>query len=131
MLLLYAQVHPAKLTQALMAAAQATAGAQVVYGTVTGLTTSNGAVTGVKVQQQQQQSDQQGAAAGGGGSGSEEVELAADAVVLAMGPWTDAARAWLPDAPHVSGNNLVWPWLNVASVASGMSRCGAAACQRW
>lgn len=89
------QVHPAKLTQALMSAAQEAAGAQLVIGTVTGISTAAGAVKGVKVVQQQQQ----GSAAGA------EVELAADAVVLAMGPWTDAARAWLPTAPEMAGGH--------------------------
>lgn len=89
-----AQVHPAKLTQALMSAAQEAAGAQLVIGTVTGISTAAGAVTGVKVQQQQQQQ---------GSGAAAEVELAADAVVLAMGPWTDAARAWLPTAPEMTG----------------------------
>lgn len=81
------QVHPAKLTHALMAAAQEAANAQLVIGTVAAITTHDGAITGVRVQQQDGQ----------------EVELPADAVVLAMGPWTDAARAWLPTAPHTSG----------------------------
>jgi hypothetical protein len=83
------QVHPAKLTHALMSAAQAAAGSKVLLATVTGVTTdSSGKVTAVTVQRQQ-------AAA--------EEELAADAVVLAMGPWTDAARAWLPAAPATTG----------------------------
>jgi glycerol-3-phosphate dehydrogenase len=76
-----------------MSAAQEAAGAQLVIGTITGISTAAGAVTGVKVQQQQQQ----------GAGGSEEVEVAADVVVLAMGPWTDAARHWLPTAPELSG----------------------------
>jgi glycerol-3-phosphate dehydrogenase len=80
-----------------MSAAQEAAGAQLVIGTVTGISTAAGAVTAVKVQQQQQQ--QQGSGAGA------EVELAADAVVLAMGPWTDAARAWLPTAPEMTGGH--------------------------
>ncbi|WIA13222.1 hypothetical protein OEZ85_006814 [Tetradesmus obliquus] len=84
-----AQVHPAKLTHALMSAAEAAAGSKLVIATVTGISRdSSGNVTGVKVQQQQ-------AAA--------EEELPADAVVLAMGPWTDAARAWLPAAPATTG----------------------------
>lgn len=80
-----------------MLAAQAAAGAQLVIGTVTGITTAAGAVTAVKVQQQQQQ--------GQPGRNSSEVELPADVVVLAMGPWTDAARAWLPTAPEMSGES--------------------------
>jgi hypothetical protein len=89
---LFLQVHPAKLTHALMSAAEAEAGSKVMLATVTGVTTdSSGKVTAVKVQRQQ-------AAA--------EEELAADAVVLAMGPWTDAARAWLPAAPVTTGVSL-------------------------
>ncbi|KAF6250359.1 FAD-dependent oxidoreductase [Scenedesmus sp. NREL 46B-D3] len=84
-----AQVHPAKLTHALVSAAEAAVGSKLLLATVTGVTTgSNGAVTSVRVQRQQ-------AAA--------EEELPADAVVLAMGPWTDAARAWLPAAPVTTG----------------------------
>lgn len=78
-----------------MSAAQEAAGAQLLIGTVTGVTTAAGAVTGVTVQQQQQH----GEAAGS----SSEVEVPADAVVLALGPWTQAARAWLPTAPEMSG----------------------------
>lgn len=74
-----------------MSAAQEAAGAQLLIGRVTGISTAAGTVT-VKVQQQ-------GSAAGA------EVELAADAVVLAMGPWTDAARAWLPTAPEMTGEH--------------------------
>jgi glycerol-3-phosphate dehydrogenase len=91
-----AQVHPAKLTHALMAAAEQAAGAQVLLGTVTGIdTASGGAVTGVRVRPQQQQA--------GAAAVQEEQVLPADVVVLAMGPWTDAARAWLPTAPPTSG----------------------------
>lgn len=99
------QVHPAKLTHALMAAAEQAAGAQLVLGTVTGISTAAGAVTGVKVQRQQGQEQQQ-ASAGLHSSSEEqeEEELPADVVVLAMGPWTDAARAWLPSAPQMTGD---------------------------
>lgn len=101
-----------------MSAAEQAAGAQLLLGTVTGINTAGGAVTGVRVQRKQHH---QGTAAndtsnnasngsssrgGGGNSGgavSGEVDVAADAVVLAMGPWTDAARAWLPTAPEMSG----------------------------
>jgi glycerol-3-phosphate dehydrogenase len=88
--ILLMQVHPAKLTHALMSSAEAAAGSKVVIATVTGvITDSSGAVTAVKVQPQQ---------------AAEEEELPADAVVLAMGPWTDAARAWLPTAPATTGD---------------------------
>eukprot|EP00879_Flechtneria_rotunda_P003899 GHRR01004139.1.p2 GENE.GHRR01004139.1~~GHRR01004139.1.p2 ORF type:complete len:358 (+),score=109.03 GHRR01004139.1:58-1131(+) len=86
-----AQVHPAKLTTALMSVAETIGGAKVVIGTVTGISTSSsGAITGVKVQQESS-------------NGSIKAEIAADAVVLAMGPWTGAARAWLPTAPATAG----------------------------
>jgi len=104
--LLWLQVHPAKLTHALMAAAEQTAGAQLVLGTVTGITTAAGAVTGVKVQRQRQQGQEQQQVSAGLHSSSEdqEEELPADVVVLAMGPWTDAARTWLPAAPQMTGD---------------------------
>lgn len=88
----YLQVHPLKLTTALMTAAQQTAGAKLIIGTVNGITTTNsGAVSAVRVTTSDQQPQ------------VTEQELAADAVVLAMGPWTGAARAWLPSAPATSG----------------------------
>jgi glycerol-3-phosphate dehydrogenase len=72
-----------------MSAAEAAAGSKLVLAAVTGVTTdSSGKVTAVKVQRQQ---------------AATKEELAADAVVLAMGPWTDAARAWLPAAPVTTG----------------------------
>jgi glycerol-3-phosphate dehydrogenase len=72
-----------------MSAAEAAAGSKLVIATVTGVSTdSNGTVTAVKVQRQHAAADE---------------ELPADAVVLAMGPWTDAARAWLPAAPATTG----------------------------
>jgi glycine/D-amino acid oxidase-like deaminating enzyme len=91
----YLQVHPAKLTHALMSAAEEAAGARLLIGTITGVNTAAGAVTGVRVQQRQQHD----VAAGS----SSEVEVPADVVVLALGPWTEAARAWLPTAPEMSG----------------------------
>jgi glycerol-3-phosphate dehydrogenase len=98
------QVHPAKLTHALMSAAEAAAGSTLLLATVNGVTTdSSGKVTAVKVQRQQ-------AAA--------EEELEADAVVLAMGPWTDAARAWLPAAPVTTGVSVC--------VAKGLGRAPSA-----
>jgi glycerol-3-phosphate dehydrogenase len=104
------QVHPAKLTHALMTAAEQAAGAQLLLGTVTGINTADGAVTGVRVRHKQghaavndKASSSSSSSGGGGGDGSGEVDVPADAVVLAMGPWTDAARAWLPTAPEMSG----------------------------
>lgn len=78
-----AQVHPAKLTRALLAASGATLRTATVTGVVTG--GPGGAVTGV-------------ALAGG------EV-LPCATLVLATGPWSDRACAWLPAAglPPVVG----------------------------
>ncbi|GAB0491086.1 hypothetical protein MMPV_002334 [Pyropia vietnamensis] len=77
-----AQVHPAKLTRALLNAS----GATLRTGTVTGVVTGDrGAVTGVRL-------------AGGD-------VLPCGKLVLAMGPWSDRACAWLPAAglPPVVG----------------------------
>ncbi|KAF8067427.1 TDA3 [Scenedesmus sp. PABB004] len=89
-----AQVHPARLTAALMAAAERQAGAALLLGTVVGVRRDDGsgAVRGVRVRRWGQEGEE-----------GEEEELAADAVVLAMGPWTGAARAWLPGAPATAG----------------------------
>ncbi|KAG2498200.1 hypothetical protein HYH03_003953 [Edaphochlamys debaryana] len=85
-----AQVHPRLLTHALIAAAEAR-GAVLRRGCVEGLRlqAEEGAggrgrrVTGVKV---------------------DGAVLPADVAVIAMGPWSDAARAWLaPWLPPVSG----------------------------
>lgn len=83
-----AQVHPAKLCHALMAAAQER-GAQLLLGTVCGISTAaDGAVSGVAVRQHGE---------------PEPLQLQTDAVVLAMGPWTGDARKWLASAPETSG----------------------------
>jgi glycine/D-amino acid oxidase-like deaminating enzyme len=76
-----AQVHPAAFTRAMLRAAE-DAGAELRIGTVTGLL-RDGAdrVRGVEV-------------------GGERVE--GDAVVIAMGPWSMLASAWL-DLPPVFG----------------------------
>ncbi|KAL3161920.1 hypothetical protein ABBQ38_009005 [Trebouxia sp. C0009 RCD-2024] len=75
-----AQVHPQKLSQALMEAAQGK-GAQLRIGEVQNITTSGKKVTGVIVDGE---------------------ELAADAVVIAMGPWSGQAAKWLP-VPDITG----------------------------
>lgn len=87
-----------------MTAAQQEAGAQIITGTVSGISTAAGAVTAVKVQQQhcQDTMQRQGTTPGG----SSEVEVPADVVVLAMGPWTSAAQRWLPSSPNISGARL-------------------------
>ncbi|KAK9808382.1 hypothetical protein WJX73_009281 [Symbiochloris irregularis] len=74
-----AQVHPELLTKALIAAAQAEVRQATVQGVVLD---GNKAVTGVKVD-----------------GGEEEC----DTIVIAMGPWTGQARAWLPGIPSISG----------------------------
>jgi glycerol-3-phosphate dehydrogenase len=119
------QVHPAKLTHALIAAAQAAAGAQVVLGTVTGISTAAGAVTGVRVQQRGQETS---AAAGGSTAGSSEVQLPADVVVLAMGPWSSAARAWLPAAPEISGEHQHSLFAAAMWCQTSRSRCMYTGC---
>lgn len=75
-----AQVHPQKLSQALMDAAQER-GAQLRIGEVQNITTSGKKVTGVVVDGE---------------------EVAADAVVIAMGPWSGQAAKWLP-VPDITG----------------------------
>jgi glycine/D-amino acid oxidase-like deaminating enzyme len=75
-----AQVHPRLFTEALMAEALGL-GATLVTGPVEGLDTAGGRVRGVRV------------------DGS---LMPADAAVIAMGPWSNAASQWLP-LPAVDG----------------------------
>ena len=75
-----AQVHPAKFTAAVMQAAQAQ-GAALRLGGVTGVVRRGPRVAGVEV-------------------GGERIE--GDVVVIAMGPWSIRAAAWLP-LPAVFG----------------------------
>ena len=75
-----AQVHPAKFTAAIMRAAQAR-GAGLRLGRVTGVVRRGPRVVGVEVD-------------------GERIE--GDAVVVAMGPWSILAAAWLP-LPAVFG----------------------------
>jgi glycine/D-amino acid oxidase-like deaminating enzyme len=75
-----AQVHPERFTQAMMRAATAS-GARLRLGRVTGIATRDGKATGVEI-------------------GDERLE--GDAVVIAMGPWSVLAAAWLP-LPAVFG----------------------------
>lgn len=83
-----AQVHPAAFTSAMMRAAQEQ-GAELRIGTVTGVRQTAGRVTGVEVD-------------------GEVVE--ADTVVIAMGPWSILAAAWLPLAAvyGLKGHSLVF-----------------------
>ena len=72
-----AQVHPARFANAMMRAAQAR-GAELRLAAVTGLPRRGGDVVGVKLD-------------------GEMIE--ADAVVIAMGPWSVLAARWLPLPP--------------------------------
>jgi len=74
-----AQVHPGRFTQALMQAAQPHA--ELRLGRVTGIVREGGRVAGVEI--------------------DGEI-VAGDAVVIAMGPWSILAAAWLP-LPAVFG----------------------------
>jgi glycine/D-amino acid oxidase-like deaminating enzyme len=75
-----AQVHPEKFTAAMMRAAQAQ-GAELLLGRVTGVVRRERRAAGVEVN-------------------GERIE--GDAVVIAMGPWSILAAAWLP-LPAVFG----------------------------
>jgi glycine/D-amino acid oxidase-like deaminating enzyme len=75
-----AQVHPARFTEALLDAARSL-GTRLRTGVVEGVIQRDGAIRGVRVD-------------------GDAIE--ADAVVLAMGPWTGRAAAWLR-LPRVTG----------------------------
>ncbi|HEY8872775.1 MAG TPA: FAD-dependent oxidoreductase [Stellaceae bacterium] len=83
-----AQVHPALFTAAMMRAAEAQ-GAELRIGRVTGLVTNGGQVEGVEV---------------------DGATIACDAVVIAMGPWSILAAAWLqlPAVFGLKGHSLVF-----------------------
>jgi glycine/D-amino acid oxidase-like deaminating enzyme len=83
-----AQVHPAMFTAAMMRAATAR-GAEWRIGRVTGLATDADRVTGVV---------------------ADGATIAGDAVVIAMGPWSVLAAAWLPLPPvfGLKGHSLVF-----------------------
>ena len=83
-----AQVNPGPFAAALMQAAQAR-GAELRLGTVSGLVQEAAAITGVLV--------------------DGEV-IAADAVVIAMGPWSLLAAQWLPLPPvfGLKGHSLIF-----------------------
>lgn len=72
-----AQVHPAQFTRTLLQAAQAR-GARLLLGCVEGLDVVEGSVRGVRVDGQ---------------------SIPAEAVVIAMGPWSGLAAQWLPLPP--------------------------------
>jgi glycine/D-amino acid oxidase-like deaminating enzyme len=87
-----AQVDPAAFTEAMMAAAVA-AGARLQIGTVTGLAfaADGTTITGALV---------------------DGDEMTADAVVIAMGPWSLLASRWLPLPPvhGLKGHSLVFDY---------------------
>jgi len=84
-----AQVHPARYTEAMVRAAQAL-GAELKQGRVTGLAYAGGRVTGVEI--------------------DDSERLEADAVVIAMGPWSVLAARWLtlPPVFGLKGHSLVF-----------------------
>ena len=83
-----AQVHPGAFTKAMMRAAE-DHGATLRAGTVTGIAQAGGTVTGVVVDGE---------------------TIAADAVVIALGPWSILAAEWLPLPPvyGLKGHSLVF-----------------------
>src|SRR5271165_3055731 len=84
-----AQVHPARFTQAMMRAAQAQ-GAELRIGRVTDLyRAGDGRIAGVI---------------------ADGEPVACDAVVIAMGPWSILAAAWLPLPPvfGLKGHSIVF-----------------------
>ena len=83
-----AQVHPAAFTRGMMQAAEAH-GAVLRAGEVTGIAVDGGRLTGVDVDGQ---------------------TLAADAAVIALGPWSILATEWLPLPPvyGLKGHSLVF-----------------------
>lgn len=82
-----AQVHPARFTRALLHAA-CTHGAKLRLGCVNGVSVQHGQVQGVSVDGQ---------------------FLPADAVVIAMGPWSGLAAQWLPLPPvwGLKGHSII------------------------
>lgn len=83
-----AQVHPAAFTRGMLRAAEAH-GAMLRIGRVEGLAQSGGRVTGVT---------------------ADGATIPADAVVIAMGPWSILASAWLPLPPvfGLKGHSVVY-----------------------
>jgi glycine/D-amino acid oxidase-like deaminating enzyme len=75
-----AQVHPGAFTKAMVRAAEAR-GAELRLGVVTGIVRENGRVRGVEIDGE---------------------TLSADAIVIAMGPWSIVASSWLP-LPRIFG----------------------------
>jgi glycine/D-amino acid oxidase-like deaminating enzyme len=83
-----AQVHPARFTESLMRAAQ-NGGAEVRFGRVENIVTRDGTIAGAVVDRE---------------------IVSADALVVAMGPWSLLAADWLPLPPVYGwkGHSLVF-----------------------
>ena len=95
-----ATIHPERFTRALVDAACAS-GARLVHGTVEGIARdAGGAVRGVRV---------------------DGTDVAADAAVIAMGPWSILAAQWLPLPPVAGAQGLQ----RGARTARSGSRAGA------
>lgn len=83
-----AQVHPKKLCNAMWNYSQETVGSKLIVGKVVEAVCSNGSICGVKLE--------------------DGTIVDADALVIACGPWTDAARTWFgsdveTSIPRMSG----------------------------
>jgi glycine/D-amino acid oxidase-like deaminating enzyme len=97
-----AQVHPARFTAALVAAARAS-GAALHIGTVEGVVERDGRAAGVRLAERAAAGV--GIAEADGAAGGARIAagvLEADAVVLAMGPWTGRAKGQLR-LPRIGG----------------------------
>jgi glycine/D-amino acid oxidase-like deaminating enzyme len=92
-----AQVHPAKLTRAYLAAAEQLVGTKVMIATAVGVTRDleTNMVTGVAIRM-----------GGDGGvcSDAENAVVPCSSVVFALGPWQTVAREWIPTLPRASGS---------------------------
>jgi glycine/D-amino acid oxidase-like deaminating enzyme len=84
-----AQVHPARYTEAMLRAAEAR-GAELRQGRVTGLVRDGDRITGVEL--------------------DDGATIEADAVVIALGPWSVLAARWLklPPVFGLKGHSLVF-----------------------
>jgi glycine/D-amino acid oxidase-like deaminating enzyme len=113
-----AQVNPRKLTEAFMARAEALAGSSFVQGTIEGILTAEQPAGAAAVEAAAAGSAEwsgvgaaavaERAATGGAaarrvtGVRIDGIRHAADTVVVAMGPWSNVAAAWLPVPQAVS-----------------------------
>ncbi len=103
-----AQVHPGLFTKGMMQAAR-TLGAELIHGSVTGIALKDGggAVRGVVV---------------------EDELIEGDAVVIAMGPWSILATAWLslPAVFGMKGHSLVFETGDAVSAQALFLECADA-----